>query len=385
MNGRTLFFRRLFDYYKYQFKVLHAVIDWTVALYIVLPAIAFVIYQYIDLMNGRGLLYEWSEVAEWRWLYAVCGLIMFTGSIRTFLMEADKVFLLQKKEIIYQLKRYALLYSFLVTMAKWLLLFFIVLPLISHFVHITFAESTALLCYLFGLHIFFLSLKQDRIRKPHSISRWIGDILVRAILFTGSAILIVLTQWHLLALFGILFLLFSVIRSLKKTASFTAFEAEVTEEKKSRLALAGLVMMMSQEAGMPKVKDRMRRKPLLYRNSKRIFKRRTICTGYKELFFKVMLRNSEYARQMYMLLSAFTVLIFVSPIWLKVIALLVYTGVCRYILTLIFDKVMDAPFLIGTDKESDEYYRARKSCINILHYAFAACCFLAAAVSLLFT
>lgn len=144
-------------------------------------------------------------------------------------------------------------------------------------------------------------------------------------------------------------------------------------------------MMMSQEAGMPKVKDRMRRKPLLYRNSKRIFKRRTNCTGYKELFFKVMLRNGEYARQMYMLLSAFTVLIFVSPIWLKVIALLVYTGVCRYILTLIFDKVMDAPFLIGTDKESDEYYRARKSCINILHYAFAACCFLAAAVSLLFT
>lgn len=233
-------FRRLFDYYKYQFKVLHAVIDWTVALYIVLPAIAFVIYQYIDLMNGRGLLYEWSEVAEWRWLYAVCGLIMFTGSIRTFLMEADKVFLLQKKEIIYQLKRYALLYSFLVTMAKWLLLFFIVLPLISHSVHITFAETTALLCYLFGLHIFFLSLKQDRIRKPRSISRWIGDILVRAILFAGSAILIVLTQWHLLALFGILFLLFSVIRSLKKTASFTAFEAEVTEEKKAGLPLQDL-------------------------------------------------------------------------------------------------------------------------------------------------
>ncbi|WXB83231.1 ABC transporter permease [Bacillus subtilis subsp. subtilis] len=174
MNGRTLFFRRLFDYYKYQFKVLHAVIDWTVALYIVLPAIAFVIYQYIDLMNGRGLLYEWSEVAEWRWLYAVCVLIMFTGSIRTFLMEADKVFLLQKKEIIYQLKRYALLYSFLATLAKWLLLFFIVLPLISHSVLITFAESTALLCYLFGLHIFFFILKarQDQKAALHFEMDW---------------------------------------------------------------------------------------------------------------------------------------------------------------------------------------------------------------------
>ncbi|MHC5561889.1 ABC transporter permease [Bacillus spizizenii] len=382
MNGRTLFFRRLFDYYRYQFKVFHAVIDWTVALYIVLPALAFVIYQYIDLMNGRGLFYEWSEMMEWRWLYAVCVLIVCTGSIHTFLMEADKVFLLQKKEIIYQLKQYALIYSFLVTLAKWLLLFFIVLPFISH---ITLAESTALLCYLFGLHTTFLALKQDRIRKPRSISRRIAEILFRAVLFSGSAVLIVFTEWRLLALIGILFLIFAFVRGWKKTALFSAFEAEVTEEKKSRLALAGLVMMMSQEAGIPKVKDRLRRKPLLYRNSKRIFKRRTILTGYKELFFKVTLRNGEYARQMYMLLSAFTVLIFVSPIWLKLIALLVYTGVCRYILTLIFDKVMDAPFLIGADKESDEYYRARKSCINTLHYAFAAFCFVAAAVSLLFT
>ncbi|KXJ38298.1 transporter [Bacillus spizizenii] len=382
MNGRTLFFRRLFDYYRYQFKVFHAVIDWTVALYIVLPALAFVIYQYIGLMNGRGLFYEWSEMMEWRWLYAVCVLIVCTGSIHTFLMEADKVFLLQKKEIIYQLKQYALMYSFFVTLAKWLLFFFIVLPFISH---ITLAESTALLCYLFGLHTTFLALKQDRIRKPRSISRRIAEILFRAVLFSGSAVLIVFTEWRLLALIGILFLIFAFVRGWKKTALFSAFEAEVTEEKKSRLALARLVMMMSQEAGIPKVKDRLRRKPLLYRNSKRIFKRRTILTGYKELFFKVTLRNGEYARQMYMLLSAFTVLIFVSPIWLKLIALLVYTGVCRYILTLIFDKVMDAPFLIGADKESDEYYRARKSCINTLHYAFAAFCFVAAAVSLLFT
>ncbi|OJH61821.1 ABC transporter permease, partial [Bacillus subtilis] len=143
-------------YYKYQFKVLHAVIDWTVALYIVLPAIAFVVYQYIDLMNGSGLLYEWSEVAEWRWLYAVCVLIMLTGSIRTFLMEADKVFLLQKKEINYQLKRYALLNYFLATLSKWMLLFFIVLPLIFHSVRITFDDRMAQLCSLFGLHVFFL-------------------------------------------------------------------------------------------------------------------------------------------------------------------------------------------------------------------------------------
>ncbi|MCY7928774.1 ABC transporter permease [Bacillus inaquosorum] len=385
MNGRSLFFRRLLDYYRYQFKVLHAVIDWTVALYIVLPALAFVIYQYFDLMNGRGLFYEWSEVLEWRWLYAVCVLIVCTGSIHTFLMEADKVFLLQKKEIIYLLKRHALVYSFLVTLAKWLLLFFIVLPFISHSVHITLAEGTGLLCYLFGLHTFFLSLKQDRIRKPRSISRRIAEILLRAVLFSGSAVLIVFTEWRLLTLIGILFLIFAFVRGLTKAASFSAFEAEVTEEKKSRLALAGLVMMMSQEAGIPKVKDRMRRKQLLYRNSRRIFKSRTVCTGYKELFFKVMLRNGEYTRRMYMLLSAVIILIFMTPIWLKLIALLVYTIVCRYILTLIFDKVMDAPILIGAEKESDEYYRARKSCIQTLHYAFVACCFLAAAVSLWFT
>ncbi|MBJ7572054.1 ABC transporter permease [Bacillus halotolerans] len=383
MNGRSLFFRRWLDFYRYQFKVLHAVIDWTVALYIVLPALAFVIYQYVEWTNGSGLLYEWSERVEWRWLYAVGILIVCTGSIHTFLLEADQVFLLQKKAIIRQMKQYALVYSILFTFAKLLLLFFLFLPFIIDSVRVTIPESAALLIYAFGLHTLFLSLKQDRVRKPRSIWRQIADFFLKTVLLACSFLMITFTEWHLLSLAGVLFFIFAFIRSLKKTASFSAFEAEVLEEKKIRLTLAGLVMMMSQDVRMPRVKDRMRRKPLLFRNSKRIFKKRTMYTIYKELFFKVMLRNGEYARHLYMLLSAFTVLTVVSPVFLKVIALLVYTGVCRYVLSLIFDKVMDAPILIGADKESDEYYRARKSCVNTLHYACVACCFLAAAISFL--
>lgn len=116
----------------------------------------------------------------------------------------------------------------------------IALPFISHSVHVTSAESTALLCYLFGLHTIFLSLKQDRISKPRSISRRIAELLFRAVLFSGSAVLIVFTEWHLLALIGILFLSFAFIRGWKKTASLSAFEAEVTEEKKAGLRLPGL-------------------------------------------------------------------------------------------------------------------------------------------------
>ncbi|MEC1777174.1 ABC transporter permease [Bacillus mojavensis] len=383
MKGRSLFIRRWLDFYRYQFKVLHAVIDWTVALYIVLPALAFVIYQYVEWANGSGLLYEWSERVEWRWLYAVGILIVCTGSIHTFLLEADQVFLLQKKAIIRQMKQYALVYSLLFTLAKWLLLFFLLLPFIIDSVRVTILESASLLIYTFGLHTVFLSLKQERIRKPRSIWRQITDFILKAVLFACSFLMITFTEWHLLSLVGVMFFIFAYIRSLKKTASFSAFEAEVLEERKIRLTLAGLVMMTSQDVRMPRVKDRMRRKPLLFRNSKRIFKKRTTYTIYKELFFKVMLRNGEYARHLYMLLSAFTILTVVSPILLKVMALLVYTGVCRYVLSLIFDKVMDAPILIGADKESDEYYRARKSCVNTLHYACVSCCFLAAVISFL--
>ncbi|MEC1669125.1 ABC transporter permease [Bacillus mojavensis] len=383
MKGRSLFIRRWLDFYRYQFKVLHAVIDWTVALYIVLPALAFVIYQYVEWANGSGLLYEWSERVEWRWLYAVGILIVCTGSIHTFLLEADQVFLLQKKAIIRQMKQYALVYSLLFTLAKWLLLFFLLLPFIIDSVRVTISESASLLIYTFGLHTVFLSLKQERIRKPRSIWRQITDFILKAVLFACSFLMITFTEWHLLSLVGVMFFIFAYIRSLKKTASFSAFEAEVLEERKIRLTLAGLVMMTSQDVRMPRVKDRMRRKPLLFRNSKRIFKKRTTYTIYKELFFKVMLRNGEYARHLYMLLSAFTILTVISPIFLKVMALLVYTGVCRYVLSLIFDKVMDAPILIGADKESDEYYRARKCCVNTLHYACVSCCFLAAVISFL--
>lgn len=61
MTGRALFFQRLFHYWRYQWKVFQTVIDWTVALYIVLPAAAFAVYQYADWLNGRGFLMERQE------------------------------------------------------------------------------------------------------------------------------------------------------------------------------------------------------------------------------------------------------------------------------------------------------------------------------------
>ncbi|MEC1627444.1 ATP-binding cassette domain-containing protein [Bacillus mojavensis] len=313
------------------------------------------------------------------------GILMCTHVLDTAEKICDRFYMIDKGSLflLRQMKQYALVYSLLFTLAKWLLLFFLLLPFIIDSVRVTISESASLLIYTFGLHTVFLSLKQERIRKPRSIWRQITDFILKAVLFACSFLMITFTEWHLLSLVGVMFFIFAYIRSLKKTASFSAFEAEVLEERKIRLALAGLVMMTSQDVRMPRVKDRMRRKPLLFRNSKRIFKKRTTYTIYKELFFKVMLRNGEYARHLYMLLSAFTILTVVSPIFLKVMALLVYTGVCRYVLSLIFDKVMDAPILIGADKESDEYYRARKSCVNTLHYACVSCCFLAAVISFL--
>ncbi|XBO85732.1 ABC transporter permease [Bacillus licheniformis] len=93
MSGRSLFFSRLKADCLYQLRIIKLVIDWTVALYIVLPAAGIGVYQYIKWLNGGSFHNGWQAGL------IVLAPAVFTlfGSVRTFLMEADQLYLLQKR------------------------------------------------------------------------------------------------------------------------------------------------------------------------------------------------------------------------------------------------------------------------------------------------
>lgn len=382
MTGRALFFQRLFEYWRYQWRVFRTVIDWTVALYIVLPAAGFLVYQYSEWLKGKGLLFEGAGILGWSWLYVFSALLLCTGSIHTFLLEADQVFLMHAKYLMVKLKRYALLYSVFISWSKWLLLAVLLYPLWRQYGGSSLAAYAGIFICLFGFHTAVMAVNDKRRKKRQTLVNQMAGWLSAAVLIALSLVLIDFApEWYWLWALGCITSVCSVIPCLKETESLSAFDEEVLEEKKRKLSFAASVMMLSQDVHLPNVKDKRRSKPLFYPHSKRIFTKQSAFTAWKELFFKVLIRNSEYVRQLYLFMAAFTALIVVLPIWLKLIVLAVFTGVNRYVLSLLFERITDNPMLSGIDKESDDYLRAGKSACNTIQFVCVGWCLIAAVLS----
>ncbi len=77
----------------------------------------------------QGLLNGAAGVLGWGWLYVFSALLLCTGFIHTFLLEADHVFLVHAKHLMQKLKRYALLYSMFLSLIKWGALAVLLFPL----------------------------------------------------------------------------------------------------------------------------------------------------------------------------------------------------------------------------------------------------------------
>lgn len=101
MSSLAILFNRLLQDFRFQYKVVKMVLDWTVLLYIVVPGlvIAGFIYRswWIDLP-------AWNEFVCLPFIAVFIYLISWTSRYRTFVKEADEVFLLKHKLKYFNLK-----------------------------------------------------------------------------------------------------------------------------------------------------------------------------------------------------------------------------------------------------------------------------------------
>ncbi|MCY9393913.1 ABC transporter permease, partial [Bacillus haynesii] len=138
-----------------------------------------------------------------------------------------------------------------------------------------------------------------------------------------------------------------------KTASGTLgnmfrFYEEVEFDNRRKLRLAKFFLSLNLDGSVPKPGKRGAKRPrLFFRKSQKIFKARKVQNGFKEIFFKVMLRHPDYKRQLMQMIGIFTALMLVGPIWMKAGALLVFALAYRSLLSVHFDKVMERVFLLG--------------------------------------
>jgi ABC-2 type transport system permease protein len=147
------------------------------------------------------------------------------------------------------------------------------------------------------------------------------------------------------------------IYQLLNRASAMDFEVKLEQEEKTKYIQ--WIFMMAPEIEKPAFS--LRTKPLLFRKSKRIFKKRTPVTGLIELFLKVFIRNPSYIFSYFQIISISAAgIILIPPLWIKAIVLGIFLFLAYSWLSITWDKtIMSHPF---TKKYSEKefYYFARK-------------------------
>ncbi|TMV45099.1 hypothetical protein FE783_30015 [Paenibacillus mesophilus] len=291
IDARKLFRRRLISEWRFQYRVWKMAVDWTVALYIVIPALLVAGYQYV---SWWGDMPGWGRaVPETAWLivlYISCGL----GSLRLFLEEADQLFLLRNAEWMRRLKGSGLGYSLSVRV----FLSLIAVGFLSPFLVQVHGYGTFRLVLLAALTVaagahMLLANRIIALRLSRFLG-WFasaGAFIVLGIMFViagrAEAAWLWAAAWTALLAVSTWFL-----AKMRLTMSHTFYQ-DVAYESDQRMKFAAL--LMGQVVPKPS-KILKRTKPLVLSNSRTLFRKRTPDRVLAETIFKSFFRSGTQVR-----------------------------------------------------------------------------------------
>lgn len=112
IQANRLFARRLRSEWKFQYKVWKMAVDWTVALYFVIPGLLVAGYNYTLWWRDMPV---WGSYVPELALLALLYIVSCAGSLRLFLEEADQLFLIRNESWMNRLKGWGIAYSLTAT------------------------------------------------------------------------------------------------------------------------------------------------------------------------------------------------------------------------------------------------------------------------------
>jgi ABC-2 type transport system permease protein len=367
MTSRKLLFKRLSAEWKYQYSVIKSVADWTIILYLMVPAavISFFIYRswWIDMP-------EWIASVPAAFLFMPGYLASWGGNYRTFIQEADKVFLIKNRQLYFGLKKGAFFYSLAAGASQAAFIAILLLPFLMGHYDFTLAHAASYFLFFFSCRVCIMWLKQKLKLIDRKILRILSNI-VSFVLFSWTVQLIFslwlggnLLLFNMAAIFLFAIGVFLYSRNLPRTHTF---DAEAAIDREERVKYTGLIFQLSYEVEMPGAASAVRKKPFLFRNSKRIFKKRTASAGFLEVFIKVFLRNSSYWTGYLQIISATTAAIVLIPaIWIKVLIAIGFLLMMFSWLQMVWGKTTVSHPLTKKYGERDAYFPARSKGVWVL-------------------
>lgn len=318
-------------------SVFKIIADWTVWLYILIPTLVI-----------GGVMYRswWCELPIWSegipaMVYLLGALLLsWKGNFRSFLVDADCVFLLKHRNLVINVKSWGYTYTVIVSAIVVGAFTILILPLLFGNFSVSLFQMISFFVYFFGLKMMSTFLRSLKIGKL--TERWQHFVFEGLLLFVLAFITGVLFYWvkweGLFAVFGVTFVLMSHVLARSRVHTLTITDDELMIEKQEQLKWIHFIYNLAPE--LEKTKVISRKKPWFFRNSKQIFKRRTPVNGFVELFLKVMFRHSDYMLDYFRInMVTMVAMLAVPTLWLKLIIFCIFLFVLHSWLTSMWWKI----------------------------------------------
>jgi len=308
-TSNRLFWIRLKHNAAIKRKAWGSVLDWSVLLYIALPAVVILGSIYREAWQETPL---WMTSFPWLQLYPIAMLmLMFAGNVRTFIHEADRLFLIQRPALLQGLRLRGLLYTVFINIAITGIPFLLICPFLKKVEGLSILQLS--LAYLFTLFLSIVLALVDHLLDGN-LRRWRKWMAktITIIAFTGGYLYPMMTIAHeakLLAysVFGAALLLTAAVIIYLRAK--LKFEYEVQNENDAMMQSTRLLMSQVIESKSKRRKIR----PYIFRRSQRIFASNKPAETLAELRMKTFARDFSSIRLWVSLASIGTYAISLSP------------------------------------------------------------------------
>ncbi|HDX9629058.1 TPA: ABC transporter permease [Bacillus cereus] len=321
------FYKRLRHELRRKWKSIRSITDWTVALYIIIPALIFMGIYY------RSLWIE--ELSMGETVYFGLGLfafymITYSRGVRSFFEQADSLFLISYPAHMQKLIQYGMTYTFIRIAITNAVVVVSMLPVLMKSIGVT--KVQIVLFWLFFTAFRFMMSLLTRFIHVRVGKRWLLWIIKNVIFsislsfFGLSLFLIYKNPFYSILCIGLAAFLILVL--IKEKLNYkNCFFKEVEKEKEESMRWTSGIMQVGGHASKPSSSNK---KPWMFPRSKKFLGKKTD-SRIVESFLKEFFRTSS-ARIFYIqIVCISTVSIIMSPRWIAAIILVfALVAISRY-------------------------------------------------------
>ncbi|CAH2462309.1 MULTISPECIES: ABC transporter permease [Bacillus cereus group] len=311
------FNKRLRHELQRKWKAIRSVTDWTVALYIIIPALIFIGMYYRSLWV--------KELSMEETVYFGLGLlafyfVTFSRGVRSFFEQADSLFLISYPNHMRRLMKIGMIYTLIRIAITNAIVVFIMLPILMKSMGATIIQIV-LFWIFFTVFRFMLSLL-TRFINVRVGKRWVL-LIIKDVIFSFSLIFFGISVFFIYKnpLYSILFIglaaLFTIVLVKEKMNYKNFFFKEVEKEKEESMRWTVGIMQVGGHAAKPSSSNK---KPWMFPRSKKILGKKSD-SRIVEAFLKEFLRTSSTLMFYVQIVCISTVSIIVTPQWITAIIL----------------------------------------------------------------